>query len=250
MPRPIDFQSADAALAGRSPWNLPGAEDAYRMGRRALSSGFLDSARRIFVALASREPDHPELVLALAETEFAAGAPAAALATLAGLSDELSTAPRVQVAKAECALRSGKVAKALSLGFSASELAPADPFCRFLSARLFWLGGQEYEAELAFLSLAGEEDVTDRACAWAVFCGWRQGHREDVSALLSNLRRDDVVCEGLREFGARTMGVRWEPNRLVEPSVRRSCASEWEELDRRGSVPGRAHLAAADPRLG
>ena len=153
--------------------------------------------------------------------------------------------------KAECALRQGSVAKALKLGFSCSEHAPSDPRCRFLSARLFWLGGQEYEAELAFLSLAGDETMGDRACAWAVFCGWRKNDGEGVASLLANLRRDDVVCEGLRQFGARSLGIRWEPNQLVEASVRRACALEWEALHRR-KINVRHSLVTdlSDPRLG
>ena len=221
------------------------------MGRRALRAGFLVSARQIFHALASREDDHPELQLALAETAFASGDTRTAMALLDATPARFSEAPRVQVLKAECALRQGRVAKALKLGFSCSEHAPTDPRCRFLSARLFWLGGQEYEAELAFLSLAGDEGMGERACAWAVFCGWRQNDREGVSSLLANLRRDDVVCEGLREFGARSLGIRWEPNQLVEPSVRRTCALEWASLYRR-EIPARHSLVTdpSDPRLG
>jgi len=251
MPHPFDIRTAEAALAGTSPWNNAGAEDAYLMGSRALRAGFLPSARRIFEALTSMEPDHPELLLALAETELAFGDLESAQDILDGISRELSGAPRVQALKADCALRRGRLAKALKLAFSSSEHAPTDPHCRFLSARLFWLGGQEYEAELAFLSLAGTEDVGDRACAWAVFCGWRKSDGEGVSSLLSNLRRDDVVCEGLREFGARSLGIRWEPNQLVDPSVRNTCALEWEVLHRR-EINCRHSLVCdpSDPRLG
>ena len=221
------------------------------MGNRALRAGFLVSAKKIFLALASREPDHPELLLALAETALAGDEPSAAMGFLDGLSADLRGAPRVQVLRADCALRQGKIATALRLGFSCSELAPADSDCRFLSARLFWLGAQEYEAELAFLSLAGDPRTGDRACAWAVMCGWRKEHREEVSALLSSLRRDDVVCEGLREFAARSLGISWEPNQLVEPSVRRACAREWESLYRR-EIRAQHSLVtnSVDPRLG
>lgn len=251
MSHPFDLQTAEHALAGTSPWNLPGAEEACALGNRALRAGFLVSARRIFQTLASREPEHPELLLALAETELASGDPESALAILDQLSPELEGAPRVQLLKADCALRQGRIGKALKLGFSCSELVPADPRGRFLSARLYWLGGQEYEAELAFLSLAGDLETGDRACAWAVLCGWRQGHWEDVSALLANLRRDDVVCEGLREFGARSLGIPWEPNQLVEPSVRRSCAQDWDALHRRTTPPRHSLVTdPSDPRLG
>jgi hypothetical protein len=216
-----------------------------------LRAGFLASARQIFQALASREPDHPELILALAETELAGGDPEAAEAILGELPRELSRAARVQVLRADCALRRGRIAMALKLGFSCAEFAPSDPRCRFLSARLHWLGGQEYEAELAFLSLAGDPRTGDRATAWAVLCGWRQDHGEEISSLLANLRRDDAVCEGLREFGARTLGVPWEPNHLVEPSVRRACAMEWEELHGRATTSRRFRVAGpSDPRLG
>lgn len=251
MQRPFNRQNTENFLAGTIPWNIPGAEEAFAMGNRALRAGFLASARQIFQTLASRETDHLEVVVALAETELALGDPAVALAVLGGLPADLSDAPRVQVLVADCALSQGRIAKALKLGFACSELSPTDPWCRFLFARLFWLGGQEYEAELAFLSLAGNPETGDRACAWAVFCGWRQGHLEEVSALLDNLRRDDVVCEGLREFGARSLGIRWEPNQLVEPSLRRSCAKEWETRFRR-ETPSRHSLVTdpSDPRLG
>jgi tetratricopeptide (TPR) repeat protein len=251
MPHRFDLRTAANAFGGASPWNLPGAEDAYAMGNRALRAGFLVSARGIFHALASREPDHPELLLALAETELAYGLPKAAEAVLDELSADLSGAPRVQVLRAECALREGRIASALKLGFESSEISPTDPKCRFLSARLFWLGGQEYEAEHAFLSLAGDPETGDRACAWAVLCGWRQNQREELSALLANLRRDDAVCEGLREFGARALGIPWEPNQLVEPAVRRARALEWEALHRRETrAPHSPTIGAFDPRLG
>jgi hypothetical protein len=251
MPQSFDLRAiSENAFAGTSLWILPGAEEAYEMGNRALRAGFLASAKQIFLALCSRETDHPELLLALAETELAMGNAGAALRFLEGFPAHLKAVGRIQVQMADCALRQGRIGKALRLGFSSLESSPTDPRCRFLSARLSWLGGQEYEAELDFLSLAGTPETGDRACAWAVLCGWRRGEMEDVSDLLANLRRDDVVCEGLREFGARALGVDWEPNQLVEPSVRRSSAVEWEAFYRRPAAVCRSLVAdGIDPGL-
>jgi hypothetical protein len=200
------------------------------MGLRALRAGFLDEARSIFKALIPREQAHPELILALAETELAAGDIAAFEATLDHLPSPLSATARVQVLRAEGAFKQGKTALALALGFTCAELFPRDPLTRFQSARLLWLGAQEREAEVVFLSLAGDPEVGSRACAWAVFCGWKQNLVDEVASLLDGLRRDDVVCEGLREFGARSLGIPWEPNQLVAPRSRRACAQDWEFL--------------------
>jgi len=74
---------------------------------------------------------------------------------------------------------------------------------------------------------------------------------EEVSELLANLRRDDVVCEGLREFGSRAFGLDWQPNQMVEASVRRSTAMEWEGLYRREPIASLSMVAhRLDPRLG
>ena len=195
-----------------------------------MRAGFLDEARNIFKALIPREHAHPELILALAETELAAGDIPAFEAALDQLPSPCSAGAHVQVLLSEGAFRQGKTAHALALGFTCAELFPRDPRSRFQSARLLWLGAQEREAEVVFLSLAGDPEIGSRACAWAVFCGWKQNHVAEVANLLERLRRDDVVCEGLREFGARSLGIPWEPNHLVATRSRRTCAQDWEFL--------------------
>jgi hypothetical protein len=200
------------------------------MGLRALRAGFLEEARSIFRALLGREHAHPELVLALAETELASGDLPAFEAVLDQLPARVPQSPQVQLLRAEGALRQGKTASALALSFSCAELFPSDARSRFQSARLLWLGGQVREAEVVFLSLAGDREIGPRACAWGVFCGWKQAHFAQVAELLEVLRRDDVVCEGLREFGARSLGIPWEPNEIVASRVRRVCAEDWERL--------------------
>jgi len=213
-----------------APWCLAGGASAFETGLRALRAGFLEEAKNIFRALLGREHAHPELVLALAETELASGDILAFEASLDHLPSAISRHPRVQSLRADAALRQGKIAAALTLGFECAELSPQDALSRFQIARLLWMGKEEREAEVVFLSLAGDPEIGPRACAWAVFCGWKQRHFTEVADLLGVLRRDDVVSEGLREFGARSLGIPWEPNEIVASRVRRICAEDWERL--------------------
>jgi len=230
MPQPSSLHPAFLRSVADAPWCLKEGANACEMGIRALRAGFLDEARNIFKALIPREPRHPELILALAETELAAGDIPAFETALDQLPSRMAATAHVLVLRADGALRQGKTARALATGFACAELHPKDPRSRFQSARLLWLGTQEREAEVVFLSLAGDPEIGSRACAWAVFCGWKQNHVEAVASLLDSLRRDDVVCEGLREFGARSLGIPWEPNQLVSPRLRRTCAQDWETM--------------------
>ena len=212
------------------PWNLQGAEVAFEGGRRALRAGFFEPARSIFQALQPREPEHPEVLVALACTELESGHPALAEALLEALSPADRRHPAVQVLRAECALQQGQMGKGLSRGFACVESHPQNSQGRFLSARLLWLGGQEKACEVEFLHLAGDPGVGARACAWAVLCAWRQGHQENVADLLANLRIDDVVCEGLREFASIALDIPWQTSLLVEPGARSACADTWNRL--------------------
>lgn len=247
------FTSANSlppvSTAPHRSWNLPGAQVAYDGGLRALRAGFHGPARSIFGVLALHEPGHPEVRVALARTELAAGDPAAAERILDSLEADLRYAPTAQVLRAECALRRGDLSRGLSLSFACSEAFPRDAHGRYLAARLLWLGGQEGPAEIQFLSLAGDPEVGSRSCAWSVFCGWRQGTPEKVSALLANLRRDDVVAEGLREFGHHALGIAWAPGDRVEASVRQACADAWSDLFHRQFAAIRARPGFARGRL-
>lgn len=225
----------DIALSTRSErkvtaWHLPGAEAAFEGGRRALRAGFHTHAHDIFQALLPWEPGHPEVLVALSRTVMECGNPAFAEVLLEGLDSRWQRKPAIQVLRAECALRKGDTTKALSRAFTCAEWHPCDPNSRFLVARLQWLGGQESLAEVQFLGMAGDVDVGPRACAWAVFCGWRQGHFAEVSELLDNLRRDDVVCEALREFGHAALDQPWEPSDRVDPASRSASADAWNGL--------------------
>lgn len=229
-----------------TPWILPNGLEAFEGGRRALRAGFLEPARAIFQALALHEVFHPEVWLSLAQTELAAGNPALAADAVARIPPDLLHNPAAQSLLADLDLARGKIGPALSKAFLASELSPADPHPRFLMARLNWLGGEEGEAELAFLSLVGEPDCGERAAAWAVFCGWRKGQVREVAALCANLRGDDAVCEGLRQFGSRTLGTPWTPTDRVHPDSRDAHARTWEALlsERRAVDRSNAALAA------
>ena len=211
-------------------WNLPGADVAFEGGRRALRAGVYAPARAIFQALLPHEPDHPEVLIALSRTVMESGNPKLAEVLLEGLDRKSQRTSVVQVLRAECALLRGETAKGLSRAFACAEAYPSEPHSRFLTARMLWLGGQESSAEVQFLTLASAPEVGARACAWAVFCGWRQGHREEVGDLLVNLRPDDVVCEGLREFGHRALDIPWNPSDRVDPTARQSCADSWNGL--------------------
>lgn len=212
------------------PWILPGAQAAYEGGRRALRAGFFEPARSIFQALLPHEPHQPEVGVLLARTELAAGHPVFAEVVLDSLGEVVSRRPDVQALRAECALRRGDVAQGLSRSFACTESFPHDAHGRHLAARLLWLGGQESQAEVQFLSLAADPEMGPRSCAWAVFCGWRHGQAEHVFDLLAHLRTDDVVCEGLREFGQGALGVPWSPSDRVEPLARQTCADAWNDL--------------------
>lgn len=213
-----------------SDWVLPEGKNAYETGLRALRAGFLESARAIFEALATREPLHPELLLSLAETHLAAGGVAQARALLAGVPEDLRSNASFHGLQADLALARGNASGALAEAFLASELAPAAPGPRFLMARILWIGGSEHEAELSFLSLAGEPECGDRALAWAVFCAWRKGQTREVENLLGNLRDDDAVGEGLRELGQRRMGIPWVESDRVHPGMRTLHAQRWARL--------------------
>lgn len=210
-------------------WNLPGGKAAYEGGRRALRAGFYEPARTIFGALLPHEPDRLEVGVGLARTELAAGHPAFAELVLESLGETANRQPTVQILRAECALQRGDIATGLSLAFASSESNPRHSHGRFLAARLLWLGGQESQAEVQFLSMAADPEVGARCCAWAVFCGWHQGHREEVAELFANLRIDDVVSEGLREFGHRALGEPWTPSEFVDPVAREICADTWND---------------------
>jgi len=211
-------------------WNLPGGDAAFEGGRRALRAGFYTHAHDIFQALLPWEPDHPEVLLELARTELAMDRSAVAEALLQGLDAKARRSPAVQVLRAECALRRGDAMKGLSRTFACSESFPKDAHVRFMMAKSQWLGGQESHAEVQFLSLAGDPHVGARSCAWAVFCGWRHDQSDSVADLFANLRRDDVVCEGLREFGHRALDLPWQPSDRVESSSRTRCADSWNDL--------------------
>jgi len=213
-----------------TPWILPNGLEAFEGGRRALRAGFLHPAREIFQALAPHEVFHPEVRLCLAQTELAAGNTNLAASALTHLPPDLLQNAASQSLLADLDLARGMIGPALSKAFLASELSPADPHPRFLMARLHWLGGEQKEAELAFLSLVGEPDCGERSAAWAVFCGWRQGQIREVAALCANLRTDDSVCEGLRQFGAQTLGTPWTPSDRVHPDSRDAHARTWEAL--------------------
>jgi len=211
-------------------WHLPGGEAAFEGGHRALRAGFYQHARDIFQALLPWEPDHPEVLLELARTELAMGRSAVAEALVQGLDQKAQRSPIVQVLRAECALERGDAMKGLSRIFACSESHPTDPHTRFVMAKSQWLAGQEAHAEVQFLSLAGDPDVGARACAWAVFCAWRHDQLDAVADLFANLRRDDVVCEGLREFGHRALDLPWQASDRVEPASRTRCADTWNGL--------------------
>jgi len=230
-------------------WNLPGAQIAYEGGRRALRAGFYEPARSIFGALLPHEPDHPEVGLSLARTELAAGNPVYAELTLESLDAAVRRNPTVQVLLAECALQLGEISQGLSRSFACIEAFPQHSLGRFLAARLLWLGGQEDQAEFQFLSMAADPGVGARSCAWAVFCGWRKGQRDLVSDLLANLRTDDVVCEGLREFGHRALGIPWIASDRVESLARQVCADAWNDLFHRRHASISARPAFAGGRL-
>lgn len=223
-----------APLGSVASWNLPGAAAAFEGARRALRAGFYEPARSIFRALLPHETDHPEVGLLLVRTELAAGAPSCAEAVLEQLDETIADPLAWQVLRAECALARGQVSRALGFAFAASETDPTDPAVRYLLARLTWLGGQESQAEVQFLSLAQDAAVGPRACAWAVLCGWRQGQRDEVSPLLASLRTDDVVCEALRECGQGFLGGGWIPSDRVDPVARVVTAQAWKDrLERR-----------------
>ena len=223
-------------------WNLPEGPAAVEIGRRALRAGCLDPARRIFEAVSAREPLHPEIAFQLAELELADNRVDSARALLEALPPDFQQSPAVLAARGDIELSKGRIGPALRQAFLASEVSPASPRARFLMARLHWLGGAEREAELAFLSLVGEPEGGDRAAAWAVFCGWRQGHFDEVSALWAGLRTDDAVCEGLRRFGHERMGSEWVPSDRVQAGRRDLHAAEWAILFE--SAPGPADRRA------
>lgn len=237
--------AAAPALHTAAPWNLPGAQAAYEGGRRALRAGFYEPARAIFGALLPHEPDHLDVGLSLARTELADGHPVFAASILDSLGEKASRQPSFQVLLAECALRRGDAPLALSRAFACSDAYPRNSLVRYLVARLSWLGGQEAQAEVQFLSMAADPDVGARSCAWAVFCGWRQGHRDEVSALLANLRADDVVCEGLREFGHHAFGEPWVPSDRVDAVSRAVYADAWHDLFHRQQASIRSRPAFA-----
>lgn len=233
-------------------WSFPEAENAFDIGIRALRAGFLEPARAIFQALASRESMRPAILVEWARTEFVAGNFSETERLLGQLDGPASHRPAAQILRADLALGRRNAALGLSLGFRICESFPTDPWSRFFMARLSWMGGEEESAELGFLSLAGEAEVGSRACAWAVLCGWRQGQFSDeIAALHENLRRDDVVCEGLRSFGARELGLDWTPNPLVEPGLRDRCAREWAAMFQRefGTLETKTALVRG-PHLG
>lgn len=231
MNQPI-LQTASPVFATSSPrpWCLPGAERAFEGGRRALRAGFLVHARTIFQALLPHEVDHPEVRLMLARTAFAEGEYREAQELLAGFDSRQSTTPSVLVLRAECAFAMGDAKRGLSLAFRCAEAYPNDLPSRFLMARLQWLGGQESQAEVQFLSMAGPSDTGSRACAWAVLCGWRQGQMPGVAALFESLRDDDAASEGLREFAHHAFDLPWVPSERVDPAARSVFADAWNGL--------------------
>ena len=231
MNQPILHTSAPVfSTSSPRPWCLPGAERAFEGGRRALRAGFLVHARTIFQALLPHEVDHPEVRLMLARTAFAEGEYLEALELLAGFDSRQSTTPTVLVLRAECAFATGDAKRGLSLAFRCAEAYPNDLPSRFLMARLQWLGGQEFQAEVQFLSMTGPSDAGARACAWAVMCGWRQGQMPEVADLLDSLRDDDAAAEGLREFGHHAFDLPWEPSPRVDPVSRSGFADAWNGL--------------------
>lgn len=237
--------AATPATHSAASWNLPGAQAAYEGGRRALRAGFYEPARAIFGALLPHEPDHLEVGISLARTELASGHPVFAESIFDSLDEKAFHLPSLHALRAECALRRGDAPQALLRAFACAEAFPRNPHARYLVARLSWLGGQEAQAEVQFLSLAADSEVGARSCAWAVFCGWRQGHHDEVSALLANLRTDDVVCEGLREFRHLAFGEPWEPTDRVEPAARATCANAWSDLFHRQHASIRSRPAFA-----
>ena len=70
-----------------------------------------------------------------------------------------------------------------------------------------------------------------------------------MADLLANLRRDDVVCEGLREFGNRALEIPWEPSDRVEPQARTTCADTWNGLFHRDYASTCATPALAGGRI-
>jgi len=229
MPQPFRIPPPFDSTPASEP-DFHDAGHAFDMGTRALRAGFLDPARAIFQALASHEAASAEVVVEWARTEFMAGRFRLAERILDRLDKSEVDRAAAAILRADCAFSQGNVARGLSLGFFCTESNPADSWSRFFSARMLWMGGDDEAAELAFLSLVGEPEVGSRACAWSVFCGWKQAQFSgEVAALFDSLRRDDVVCEGLREFGADVLGLPWEPSHLVEPLLRSRCALEWSE---------------------
>ncbi|HNY30999.1 MAG TPA: hypothetical protein PKO15_08930 [Fibrobacteria bacterium] len=216
-------------VSPESTWNLPGASEAFEGGRRALRAGFLDPAIRIFRALASRET-REDVWLALAETELARGHVAQARTILA----EIPSSIQRSVLEVECALAAEETIRALVVWGELSASAPRHPKVRFLEGRMMALGADFQEAEVIFLSLAADPEVGARACAWAVFCAACRGDVAGARALLANLRDDDAVCEGLREWIATQTGMEWTPSARVEPTHCRSWADRWTGWALRG----------------
>lgn len=224
-------RNAPTNSSSSSLWTLPGAPEAFEGGRRALRAGFLEPASRIFRALASRE-SREDVWLALAETELAKGQPAQARVILA----EIPWSVHRAVLEAECALALEETVRALGIWGELSERSPCHPRARFLEGRMLALGGQFQEAEVVFLSLAQAPDVGARACAWAVFCAICRGDAEGAGELLGNLRDDDAVCEGLREWIATQTGMDWTPSERVEPATCRRWADRWTGWSVRGGI--------------
>ncbi len=245
--RRSNIASPLARNADSGDWILPGAQNAYDGGRRALRAGFYGPARAIFGALLPHEPHHVEVGVALARTELAAGHPATAEVVLKSLPESALRLPTTQIILAECSVARGEVSAGLARAFSCTEANPRHSHGRYLMARLMWLGGQEAHAEVQFLSLATDPEVGARSCAWAVFCGWRQGHRDEVAELFANLRTDDVVSEGMREFAHRAFDEPWVPSELVDPRARERCADIWCDLYHRqyAAIRPNPHFAEA-----
>lgn len=226
----LQTASSVLTISPSRPWNLPGAEQAFEGGRRALRAGFHAHARTIFQALLPHEPQHPEVRLLLARTVFAQGNVSEAEGLLEGFDRRQASTPAVLVLRAECAFQRGDAKNGLSHTFRCVEAFPHDLPSRFLMARLQWLGGQESEAEVQFLSMAGPSDTGARACAWAVMCGWRQGQMLEVAELFESLRDDDAASEGLREFGHHAFDLPWIPSERVDPMARSGFADAWNDL--------------------
>ncbi|MBK9577476.1 MAG: hypothetical protein IPO40_10390 [Fibrobacteres bacterium] len=215
-------RKVESPTSPETAWSLPGAPEAFEGGRRALRAGFLGPATSIFRALASRE-SREDVWLSLAETELALGRVAQCRVILAEIPWSIQRA----VLEAECALTCGETIRALCLWGELSASVPQDPRVRFLEGQMMAHSGQSQEAEVVFLSLAGDPDVGARACAWAVFCAVRRGDFEGARTLLGKLRDDDAACEGLRECIATQAGLDWTPSERVEPATCRSWADRW-----------------------